>query len=87
MLVKPHNIKLQEGLYGCYQVLTCEQTDRQKYGGVISHAYHFFVAATRSKIKTGALSIAFKKIPVEFLSNAYSGCTTRKLVKKSHTEI
>ena len=43
------------------------------------------MATTRSKIKTWALSVAFKKISVEILSNTYSGCTTRKLVnKKSH---
>jgi hypothetical protein len=40
------------------------------------------VAATLSKIKTGALSIAFKKISMEILSNTYSGCTTRKLLEK-----
>jgi len=40
------------------------------------------VAAIRSRIKTGALSIAFKKISIEIPSNTYSGCTTRKLLEK-----
>jgi hypothetical protein len=40
------------------------------------------MAATSSKIKIGALSIAFKKISIEIFSNTYSGCTTRKLVNK-----
>jgi len=85
MLVKPHNIKLQEGLYSCYEVLTCEQTDRHM--ALLLVTLIFFMASTSFKKKSGALIIAFKKISTEILSNTYSGCTTRKLVKKSHTEI